>query len=77
MQKIIFSIFTPFLIAVIIRIILFILGLVLYYLFGFSRLGKGIGGFDSFTWDESYLFWVIVGLLTFYVEMLIWDEDNK
>lgn len=81
MQKIIISIFAPFFIAVIVKIVLVILGAFLYYvggLFGFSKsLAANIANFDTFTWDESYVFWIIVGALTFHIEMLIWDEDNK
>lgn len=80
MKKIILSIFAPFIVAIAIRAALFIiavvvrLGELIYHTKGFA---KTIGGFDTFSWDESYLYWIIVIIATFYAEMLIWDKDNK
>jgi hypothetical protein len=80
MQKFILSIFTPFLVAVLVRIALFIIGFVIAIIEestgSSTEVGVHIGFFDTFTWDESYLFWIIVGVLTFFAEMLVWDDDN-
>jgi hypothetical protein len=80
MQKFILSIFTPFLVAVLVRIALFIIGFVIAIIEestgSSTEVGVQIGFFDTFTWDESYLFWIIVGVLTFFAEMLVWDDDN-
>lgn len=80
MQNVILSTFAPFIITIAIRAVLFIIAIILrlgeliYHTQGFA---KTIGAFDIFSWDESYLYWIMVIIATFYVEMLIWDESNK
>ena len=83
MQKRILSIFSPFLIAIIVRLI--------YVLWGYGFLCAGyvadriywaksnmnsIGFFDTFNWDVSWHYWGIVLILTFLAEMDIW-RDSK
>ena len=85
MQKIILSLFCPVLIAIVVRIILFVIGFVLAlggYVMDASHNGdymkftESIAMFKTFVWDESWCFWVIVAILTFFGEMIIWDENN-
>ena len=83
MQKRILSIFSPFLIAIIVR---------LFYVFwGFGFLCAGyiadqiywaksnmnsISSFDTFNWDASWHYWCIVLILTFFAEMDIWRDPK-
>ncbi len=79
-KKVILSIFAPFIIAIAIRAALFIIAVVVRLgelIYHTKGLAKTIGGFDTFSWDESYLYWIMVIIATFYVEMLIWDERTK
>ena len=83
MQKRILSLFSPFLIAIIVRLI--------YVLWGYGFLCAGyvadktdwgksnmnsIGFFDTFSWDDSWHYWGIVLILTFLAEMDIWRDEN-
>lgn len=83
MQKRILSLFSPFFIAIIVRLI--------YVLWGYGFLCAGyvadkidwaksnmnsIGFFNTFNWDESWHYWEIVLILTFLAEMDIW-RDTK
>lgn len=75
MQKIIFSIFAPFLVAIVLRVVLFLVGLIALL---FSKnLAGDIAGFHTFEWDESYLYWILVVIVTFFVEMAVWSEEDK
>lgn len=85
MQKRILTIFSPFLIAIIVRLIYVL------WLYGFLCAGyvaenidwvkytmNSIGFFDTFSWDESWHYWGIVLILTFLAEMDIWrDEEDE
>ena len=87
MQKRILSIFSPFLIAIIVRFIYALWG------YGFFCAGyiankmdwaksnmNNIGFFDTFNWDVSWHYWGIVLVLTFLAEMDIWrdtKDDNS
>jgi hypothetical protein len=83
MQKRILSIFCPFFIAIIVRLI--------YVLWGYGFLCAGyvadkidwaksnmnsIGFFDTFNWDVSWHYWGIVLILTFLAEMDIWRDPK-
>ena len=83
MQKVILSLFCPILVAIIIRVILFIIAFVLGLLGFIFNAGKeyvnfvsNIGTFDTFVWNESWLFWGLVVIITFVVEMIIWNTPN-
>ncbi len=88
MQKRILSIFSPFFIAIIVRLIYVLWG------YGFFCAGyiadkidwakfnmNSISFFDTFSWEESWHYWGIVLILTFLAEMDIWrdvkDEYNN
>jgi hypothetical protein len=82
MQKIILSLFCPALVAIVVRIVLFLLALILAIGGRITREGRDffkfcdtIGGFETFVWDQSWGFWAIVIILTFIAEMIIWDKD--
>lgn len=85
MQKVILSLFCPILTAIVVRIILWIIGFVLGLgglIMGAEHNGSyakfivSIAEFDTFVWNESWCYWVIVAILTFFAEMIIWDENN-
>ena len=72
----------------IIRVILFIIAYVLGVLGLIFNARKeyfdfvsSIGAFDTFVWNESWLFWGIVVILVFIAEMIIWspsyDDENR
>ena len=82
MQKVILSLFCPILVAIAVRIVLFIVAFILSlggYLLNageeFGRFVLGLGGFNTFVWNESWGFWALVAILTFFAEMFIWQED--
>lgn len=82
MQKVIVSLFCPVLVAIAVRIVLFILALILAIggrivgaERGFFKFCESIGGFETFVWNQSWGFWAIVAILTFLGEMIIWEED--
>ena len=31
--------------------------------------------FETFSWDEAWFYWILVGIGTFFAELLIWNED--
>ena len=83
MQKVILSLFCPILVTIIIRVILFIIAFVLGFLgFIFNARKEyvdfvsNIGTFETFVWNESWLFWGIVVIITFVAEMIIWSVQN-
>lgn len=82
MQKVILSLFCPVLVAIAVRIVLWIIGfilglggLIINAERGFMKFTESIALFDTFVWDESWGYWVIVAILTFLGEMLIWEEN--
>ena len=82
MQKVILSLFCPILVAIAVRIVLFIIAFILAFGGhvlnagkGFMKFTEGLGLFDTFVWDESWAFWVIVAILSFLGEMIIWDDN--
>lgn len=38
---------------------------------------SNIGTFDTFVWNESWLFWGLVVIVTFVIEMIIWNTTNN
>ena len=87
MQKVILSIFSPFGVAIVIRIVLLFIGwglAITEYCFGFDKPVKGdiardLGEFNIFNSDLAILFWGIVLVILFLVEMAIWEDrgNNK
>lgn len=82
MLRVIFSLFCPVIVAIIIRVILFTLAFVLA-LFGkmfnaskeIKELIDNIGFFETFIWNDSYLYWGIVVIIVFIAEVWIWFPD--
>lgn len=87
MQKVILSIFCPALVAIVLRIAFVLFGFSLFGIGHVYELGKDFLGivehniayFNSFTWDSSWPYWILVVIITFFLEMSIWDDsaDNK
>ena len=84
MLRVILSLFCPVIIAIIIRVILFALAFVLALLgkiFNASKeikeLIENIGFFDTFIWDDSYLYWGIVVIVVFVAEIIIWSQTDN
>ena len=82
--KIILTIFAPVLLAILWRIILAILCLVVGYVYWINIIDKEtfrdaenlLIDFNMFSWDESWLYWVLVIISTFLAEMIIWSTDG-
>jgi hypothetical protein len=82
MLRVILSLFCPVIIAIIIRVILFALAFVLALLgkmFNASKeikeLIENIGFFETFIWNDSYLYWGIVVIIVFIAEIWVWLPD--
>lgn len=75
-QKIVASIFTPFIVAILLRINLFALAIPASIASGWERM-DGFYDFDIFKWDESGGYWVIVLLITAVYEFAIWSIVEK
>lgn len=84
MQKVILSFFCPALVAIGLRIAFVLFGFSLFgighvYEFGKDFLGiveHNIAYFDTFTWDSSWPYWILVVILTFLMEMIIWEDNS-
>lgn len=86
MQRVIISLFCPAIVAIVVRIVLWLIGFALNIigLFGdkgsdlrkLQKTGEAIAQFDTFTWENSWGFWVIVIIVTFIAEYVIWDDDT-
>lgn len=83
-MKIVLTIFAPALVAIILRIILLVLCLAIGILNFFIRIideetlktvGNILVEFNMFSWDESWLYWVLVIIGSFLAEISIWNED--
>lgn len=89
-MRIVCTVFAPFLVAIGIRAILFILAIIIGWLAGLGEsitlldkstmheivdFAEAIGGFKTFLWNESWLFWILVLIGTFIAELNIWDND--
>lgn len=85
MQKVILSIFSPALVAITMRIIFAVIGLVMAgigYCFDFreSQIKSPIRDlvqFDMFKSDTAGFYWIIVLVIVFLMEMAIWEERKK
>lgn len=87
MQKRVLSIFSPFFVAIIVRLIyvlwgygFFCAGYVADRLYFAKSNLDSIAFFDTFNWNVSWHYWIIVLILTFLAEMDIWrdtkDDDS-
>ena len=78
-MKIICSLFAPALVAILVRLALFILVLLLWlltWIFGIpDDLIEDWLFFDIFSWGESWFYWILVIICSFLAEVIIWDED--
>lgn len=81
-MKVVLTVFAPILVAIAIRIALFLIGFILVlpnqlFDIGYNwyRIGDKIGGFDTFNWDDSYGYWILVVIGSFLAEMAIWGDD--
>lgn len=77
-RKVVLAIFAPALVALVVRITLFILALPIFGIAfiepSFQYDAEELAGFNMFIWDESWLYWILVLLGTFYVEMKIFNK---
>lgn len=88
MQKIIMGLFAPALIAIAVRFVLFLIAIcsmIIAETLKFIEVLKDVPHwvktfcdfiveFDTFSWNESWGFWIIVILFTFYAEMFIFED---
>ena len=88
-MKFIYAIFAPALVAIVVRIIAFLAGIILAIcaelisLLGiienipreFDHFCKGLALFETFVWDESWFYWGAVVVVTFFIECIIFSED--
>lgn len=76
-KKIILAIFAPALVALAMRIVLFILALpvfgIAFFEPSFHYDAEKMAGFNMLVWDESWIYWILVLLGTFYIEVKIFD----
>lgn len=81
-MRIVLTIFAPFLVAVILRLALVLLALLVVSPWSsvweeaeyFAEL---LADFDTFSWDESWLYWICVGIGSFFAEMSIWSNEDR
>lgn len=82
--KTVLTIFAPALVAIILRIILVVLCLAISILNSFIRIideetlktvGNILVEFNMFSWDESWLYWVLVIIGSFLAEIIIWGGE--
>jgi len=72
-MKYVLALFSPALVAIAVRIVLY----VLYWisdLLEIKYLYKLLH-FETFVWDDSYAYWVIVVILSFFAEMYIFSGE--
>ena len=80
-MKVVLTVFAPILVALAIRLALFILGIAIGLLnlflsgdFG-GRTAEGIGTFETFNFEESWGYWVLVVIGSFLAEIAIWSDN--
>lgn len=84
-MKIVLTVFAPFLVAIGIRLALLLLELICAIVYEILdaidiisygvNFVKSIGEFDTFDWEESWFYWILVIIGSFIAEYLIWSED--
>ena len=82
-MRFVLTIFAPALTAIVIRALLGVIGIILElsrYLLSinssaFRSFIEGLCFFETFDWNESWAYWVLVIIGSFFAEMAIW-EDN-
>lgn len=90
-MKYVCAIFAPLLVAIVVRIlsfisayVLIILGEIWEFLSNANKIAnwytdfcETLAGFETFVWDESWFYWGFVVVVTFFVEIAIFDKDNN
>ena len=87
-MRIVLTVFAPLLVAIGIRLILFLLGFILSLLgflieefitsYTFGNIVdylEFIATFDTFDFEESWFYWILVIIGSFIAEYIIWSED--
>ena len=81
-MKIVLTVFAPILVAIAVRIALFLIGLIVGLLLvsllnidAFANFADDLMMFDPFAWDESWGYWILVAIGSFLAEMAIWGDD--
>lgn len=81
-MKIVLTVFAPVLAAIAIRFALFLIGFVIgifeliIELPDFiEKIPKCFINFDPLVWDESWGYWVLVVIGSFWIELSIWSDD--
>lgn len=84
-MKIVLTVFAPVLIAIAIRLLLFLIGIIIGFVIFVmlqidvsSEVGnflEGLFAFETFDWDESWGYWILVIIGSFMAEMVIWQND--
>lgn len=81
-MKVVLTVFAPMLVAIAIRLALFLVGLVIglpCYLLGIAEslveFSDSIAMFDTFVLEESWGYWILVVIGSFLAEMAIWGDD--
>lgn len=72
-MKIVLTVFAPFLVAIAIRLALVVIGIVMLFVFGGDM--DFLIEFDTFDFDESWAYWILVVFGSFFAEVAIWDEN--
>lgn len=80
-MKVVLTVFAPMLVAIAIRLVLFLVGLVIglpCYLLGIAEslveFSDSIAMFDTFVLEESWGYWILVAIGSFLAEAGIWSE---
>lgn len=81
-MNIVLTVFSPILVAIAIRFVLFLIAIVIaifekiielpYFI---SKISKCFFNFDPLVWDESWGYWVLVIIGSFLAELGIWSDD--
>lgn len=78
-MKVVLTVFAPFIVAIILRLALLIIGLLLgiisFIIDDLKEFAEMIVEFETFSWDEAWFYWILVGIGIFFAELLIWNED--
>ena len=89
MQRFILGLFAPALVAIAVRLVLFIISFCIFIIVRILEFIKMLSevpnwikkfcdfivDFDTFSWGESWGFWIIVIVFTFIAEMCIFAEE--
>lgn len=81
-MNIVLTVFAPILVAIAIRFVLFLIAIV-FAIFNLiielpdfiEKISKCFFQFDPLVWDESWGYWVLVVIGSFWIELGIWSDD--